>query len=85
MDTALGFLFGSFVLGVWVFAFGYALRHRIKLGNWLNAPDYFDVQIPDRKTALTRHIIKTQWKIDDSRTELSLIELEEKKKAEGTK
>ena len=85
MDVAFGFSIASVVIVLWAILFGFTIRNRIKIGNWLHAPDYFNVQIPDRKTALARHIVKTQWNIDDSRTELSLIELEEKKKEDEKK
>lgn len=85
MEAGFGFLIGSVVLLGWLLLIAYAIRNRIKLCNWLNAPDFIAPMPPSRKECLKRHIARetfelqeAQWKIDDTQAELEALEKNKK-------
>jgi hypothetical protein len=74
-------LIGLTLIGIfWAIIIGMAIRYRIKIAQWLNAPDICAPMSPDRKECLRRHIIRKgwdlqseQWKIDDAQAELNKL------------
>ena len=65
MDTVIGALWMSVIMGTWIWGIGMMIRYRIIIAQWLKAPGVCESTPISRKTILERRLIKLEWQKEE--------------------